>query len=204
MIDRDSLKKDSEERIRDSQESLTRYNVLEPESCPKCRQPMEYYKNEEGKGFWTCQKCNLTIRSSMMASFMTPAWKKVVKFFVHGIAFSVLFFALDFLWLFSSLFLLTIGSILGFIIGILLLFVIVGVTNTVVSRFVWKFSMKYSAKKIFFHGLILFVILLVVDPVFMIPTLVFEGNPIAIAADFIVSCFVCGSIGKMMAEMWAE
>lgn len=198
MSDRDSA-------IRDLQESWSnKSNALGPQNCPKCGQPMEYYENDDGKGFWTCRKCNLDVRSSMMASLTTPLWKKTAKFFLHGIAFSGLFFALEIVWALTGVFLILIGSLIGLIIGILLLFLIVGVANSVVSEFVWGFSMQYSAMKIFFHGLILFIILLVVDLVLMVPVWVSVGNPIVIAVKFIATCFIYGLIGKKIAEMWTE
>jgi ribosomal protein L37AE/L43A len=195
---------DRESTIRDLQESWSKSDVLEHQNCPKCGQPMEYYENGEGKGFWTCQKCNFDVKKSKMASLTTPLWKKTVKFFVHGIAFSGLFFALEIVWALTGVFLILIGSLIGLIIGILLLFIIVGVANSIVSRFVWGFSMKDSATNIFFHGLILFIILLVVDLVLMVPVWIFVGNSIVIAAKFVVSCFFYGLIGKKVAEMWRE
>jgi hypothetical protein len=129
---------------------------------------------------------------------------KIREIFVHGIAFTVLFFALEFLWIFSSLILVAIGSFLGLIIGILLLFLIVGAVNSVVSRFVWGFSMQDSAINIFLHGLVLSLILLVVDIVLLLPTLASQANPIVTALRLIVSCFFYGLIGKKIAEMWTE
>jgi ribosomal protein L37AE/L43A len=195
---------DSDSLIRDLEESWSKSGVLESKNCPKCGQPMEYYKTEEGKGFWACQKCDLAVKISTMASITIRPWEKIVRFFVHGIAFSVLLFVLEFLWVFSSVFLVAIGSFLGLIIGILLLFLIVGAVNSVVSRFVWGFSMKDSAVSIFFHGLVLFLILLGVEIGLLFPTLVFLGNPIVTALRLIVSCFLFGLIGKKVAEMWTE
>jgi ribosomal protein L37AE/L43A len=195
---------DADSAIRDLQESWSKSEVLEPKNCPKCGQPMESYKNEEGKVFWTCQKCNLAVKISTMASIAMPRWEKIARFFVHGIAFSVLLFVLEFLWIFFSVFLVVLGSFIGLIIGVLLLFLIVGAVNSVVSRFVWGFSMKDSAVSIFFHGLVLFLIILAVDIVFLFPTLLVLGNPIVTALRLIVSCFFYGLIGKKLAEMWAE
>jgi ribosomal protein L37AE/L43A len=195
---------DVDSAIRDLQESWSKSEVFEPKNCPKCGQPMGYYKNEEGKVFWTCQKCDLAVKISAMASLTMSSWEKLGRFFVHGIAFTVLFFALEFLWIFSSLILVAIGSFLGLIIGILLLFLIVGAVNSVVSRFVWGFSMQDSAINIFLHGLVLSLILLVVDIVLLLPTLASQANPIVTALRLIVSCFFYGLIGKKIAEMWTE
>jgi ribosomal protein L37AE/L43A len=197
MSDRDSA-------IRDLQDSWDKSGVLEPKNCPKCGQPMEYHKTDEGESFWTCQKCDLSIEISTMATPMMPLWEKIARFFVHGIAFSALLFVLEFLWVFSSLFLVMIGSFLGLIIGILLLFLIVGAVNSVVSRFIWGFSMKDSTVSIFFHGLALSIILLGIEVVLLLPTLVVVGDPIVTAVRFIASCFLFGLIGKKIAEMWTE
>jgi hypothetical protein len=116
----------------------------------------------------------------------------------------VLLLVLEFLWAFFSVFLVAIGSFIGLIIGILLLFLIVGAVNSVVSRFVWGFSMKDSAVSIFFHGLVLFLILLAVDVAFLLLALVFLENPIVTALRLIVGCFFYGLIGKKVAEMWTE
>jgi ribosomal protein L37AE/L43A len=197
MSDRDSL-------IRDLKESWSKSSVIEPKNCPKCGQPMEYCQTGEGENAWMCQNCNVTIPTSKMAFAMTPSWKRIVKYFAHGIAFSVLFIGLEIVWISSSFFLIAIGSILGLIIGILILFLILGVVNSIVSRFVWGFSMKTSTGSIFFHGLVLFLILIAVEIVLLLPALVFVGNPIVTTVRFIVSCFLYGLIGEKVAENWTE
>jgi len=64
--------------------------------------------------------------------------------------------------------------------------------------------MQSSATSIFFHGFVLFIILLMVDLVLMVPAFVFIGNPIVTVARFIAGCFLYGLIGKKVAEKWTE
>jgi len=98
---------DTESKIRDLQESWSKIksDVLKNQNCPICGQPMKYHENSDGKGFWTCQKCNLIVKESVMAYFHILSWEKMARFFVHGIAFSGLFFVLEIVWLFAGAFL---------------------------------------------------------------------------------------------------
>ena len=60
-------------------------------------------------------------------------WKILIKYFVHGIVFSLLFTVLGVAWVFGSLILVMIGSFLGLIIGLVLLILIIGFSNAVVT-----------------------------------------------------------------------
>jgi len=64
-------------------------------------------------------------------------WKTIVKYFVHGAAFSVIFTILAILWLFGLLLLIILGSFIGLIIGFVLLILIMGGLNSALTSVLW-------------------------------------------------------------------
>jgi hypothetical protein len=130
-------------------------------------------------------------------------WKDLAKYFIHGIAFSILFLILGIVWVFVFAFLTIIGSIIGFIIGVGLLFLIVGFLNSTITFYLW-FEVKTSFWDFFFHGLALFMILLVVNGIFVsVPSLVFPGIATTVAT-LILATFLNGFVGKKVAGLWEK
>lgn len=128
-------------------------------------------------------------------------WKDLAKYFIHGIAFSVLFFILGIVWVFAFALLVVVGFIIGLIIGICLLFLIVGFLNSVITSFLW-FEVKTSFWDLFFHGLAFFIILLVVNGIFVtVPSLVFPGI-VTTLITLVIATFLSGFVGKKVAGWW--
>ncbi len=128
-------------------------------------------------------------------------WKDLAKYFVHGIVFSILFLILALVWIVALLFLVTIGLIIGLIIGLALLFLIVGFLNSGITSFLW-FEMRTSFRDLFFHGLVLLVVLFILDVIIVtLPSLAFPGMATRVVT-FIISSFLYGFVAKKVAGRW--
>lgn len=99
--------------------------------------------------------------------------RDLAKYFIHGVAFSLLFMVLSLAWAATFLVLLLLGSLIGLVIGIGLLMLVVGAVNTVITELLW-FHIKHTFWAIFLHGLALFVILLLIEVVIVLPPLYFS------------------------------
>lgn len=129
--------------------------------------------------------------------------KNLLKYFVHGIAYSVLFLILAIGWVFVFAILVALGWIIGLIIGLGLLLLIIGFVNSVITSWLW-FPVKMSFWSTLFHGFVLLIALLVVNGVFVIaPSLVFPGL-VTTVVTFIVGSFLNGFVGKTVAGWWRE
>jgi hypothetical protein len=129
--------------------------------------------------------------------------RDMAKYFLHGIVFSILFLVLAFAWIFLLLFLTAIGFIIGLIIGFGVLLLIVGFLNSSITSLLW-FEVKTSFWDLFFHGLALFIILLVVNGIFVsVPLLVFPGIATTVAT-LILATFLNGFVGKKVAGLWEK
>jgi hypothetical protein len=103
-------------------------------------------------------------------------WKNLVKYFAHGIAFSLLFAILAIAWAFILVILVGFGFIIGLMIGVGLLFLIMGFLNSVITTHLW-FEVKTEFWDLLFHGLVLFLVLLIVNGIFItVSSLVFPGT----------------------------
>lgn len=128
----------------------------------------------------------------------------LAKYFVHGIAFSILFILLAFAWVFIMILLVSLGSIIGLVIGIGLLFLIVGFINMVLGVHLWNIEAETGFWRVFFHGLVLFIILLIANLVTSIlPNLAFPGTA-TLVVTFIITSFLDGVIGKNVASWFGH
>lgn len=131
------------------------------------------------------------------------AWKSIAKYFIHGILFSLLFNVLAIAWALGLLMLVVLGSFLGLAIGVVVLILIIGFLNAVITTQLW-FKVKTGFWDLLLHGLVLFIVLLIVDGIFvMIPCLVFPGMFTTIIT-FIIGSFLNGLVGKRIAGWWEE
>lgn len=129
--------------------------------------------------------------------------KTISKYFIHGLAFSILFLILGVAWSFALVILVGLGSIIGLIIGLGLLFLIVGFLNSLITDFLW-FTVNKSFLSTLFHGIVLFMLLLIVDSIFvLVPIIVFLNVYVQIIT-FIVGTFLNGLVGKTVARIWEE
>lgn len=130
-------------------------------------------------------------------------WKDLAKYFIHGIAFSLFFLALAIAWVFVLMILVGLGFIIGLIIGLGLLFLIVGFLNSMITVNLW-FDVKMSFLDLFFHGLALFVILLIVNGISVaLPSLAFPGMATTVVT-FVISTFLDGFVAKNVAGWWKQ
>jgi hypothetical protein len=127
----------------------------------------------------------------------------IVKYFIHGIVFSLIFAIVGLFWAFIFGLLTVIGAFIGFIIGIALLFLIIGFINTLIAAFLWDIDSEMGFWRILFHGFVLFFAVLLVNlMVYYAPNMFFPGMATTLIA-FIVESFLNGFIGKQVAK-WAS
>jgi len=127
-------------------------------------------------------------------------WKDLLKYFVHGMAFSTLFFVLAIAWTFVLAFLVGVGAIIGFIIGFVLLFLMIGFLNSVITSYLW-FKVKFGFWDFLFHGIVLFVTLLMLNVITTVPTLVLPGIATTVIT-YIIATFLEGFVAKKLAGWW--
>ncbi len=129
--------------------------------------------------------------------------KILSKYFMHGFAFSILFFAMFVIWIVALVGLIVTGAMIGLLIGFGLLILIVGYLNTIITDFLW-FAVDQEFWSLLFHGFVLFVALLIVNVVVVwVPNRVFPSVYVQIIT-FIIGTFVNGLVGKSVAEIWQE
>lgn len=128
---------------------------------------------------------------------------KLVRYFLHGIAFSILFLLLGIVWIFIFVILVGVGFIIGFVIGFIVLFLFMGGLNTLLTDFIWATTVESGWKTLLIHGLGLFFILLIVG----IPSYLLTRSSPSLAtsiAVFVIYSFVDGFIAKNVAFLWEE
>lgn len=127
----------------------------------------------------------------------------LLKYFVHGILFSLLLLGLEIVWAFILAFLAVIGFLIGLIIGLILFFILIGGLNTFLMVHVWDTSMKTDWKSLLVHGFALFIALIVAGiPRFVINF--FMPSLIAAIVMFIIYCFIDGFVAKEVGNNWEE
>ena len=96
-----------------------------------------------------------------------------------------------------------VGFIIGLIIGLVLLFPMIGYVNSVITVQLW-FEVKTSFWDLFFHGLVLFIILLVITGIFVTgPSLVFPGIATTLTT-LLIAAFLDGLVAKRVAGLWKQ
>ncbi len=123
---------------------------------------------------------------------------RLLKYFIHGLAFAVLYFILAIIWAFIFAFLVIIGSFLGFIIGIVILFFFVGGLNTFLTQLIWSAHIRSDWLSLFIHGLGLFFVLLIVS----LPMFFLFGTPYGLVLSivlFLLYALIDGFIAKNIA-----
>lgn len=128
-------------------------------------------------------------------------WKGVLKYFLHGFAFSVLLIILFLAWTFGFVVLVLLGSFIGLIIGLGLLMLVVGFVNCILTSWMW-FPVKSGLWDILFHGIALSAILLIADVILSVPYFIFPGIATAIITRVVLGSFIYGFIGKKVAGWW--
>jgi hypothetical protein len=130
-------------------------------------------------------------------------WKAASKYFLHGVLFLTLYFVLIFLWVYFLAALVWIGLFLGLIIGLILLFFIVGGLNSFLTNLIWSMPVKTGLKSLLGHGLVLFLLLLVVNIPHAIMNLLAPSLTTTILL-LIIYAFVDGYVAKNVAGLWKK
>jgi hypothetical protein len=123
------------------------------------------------------------------------------RYFLHGIAFSVLLLLLEFVWAVALAVLVVIGLFVGLIMGLILLFFIIGGLNVFLTDLIWSISVRSDWKGLLSHGFVLFLVLVIVG----IPSyLVAISAPSLVTSIvlFVVYAFIDGYIAKNVAKTW--
>jgi hypothetical protein len=128
---------------------------------------------------------------------------KLIRYFLHGIAFSTLLLLLAFVWVFILAILTMVGFIIGFIIGFIVLFFFVGGLNTSLTDFIWSTPIESGGVTLFIHGIGLFLILLVVSLPSFLLTRILPSLATSIFV-FVAYAFIDGFIAKNLAFVWKE
>jgi len=132
-----------------------------------------------------------------------PWWKSLVKYFLHGLAFSVIFLLLAFVWAFILAILVVTGLVIGLIIGLILLLFIIGGLNSFLTGFIWSIPIKTGWKSLLGHGFVLFIALIIVH----VPAIIMSSivpNLATTIVLFIVYALIDGFVAKNVATYWEE
>jgi hypothetical protein len=127
----------------------------------------------------------------------------LARYFVHGIAFSILLTLLGIAWAILLVILMIAGAFIGLIIGFILLFIIIGGLNIFLADILWGIVVRGGWKTFLLHGVVLSFILFIVH---LPGALVFYAIPniIALVAISIIAAFADGYVGKALALRLAE
>jgi len=130
-------------------------------------------------------------------------WQNPLKYFLHGILFSVLLFVLVFAWAAIFAGLILIGAFIGLIIGVILLFLIMGAINSFLTDFIWSLSIKIGWKDLLGHGFVLFIALIFANIPYLIINLLVSSLAVIIVL-FIGYAFIDGFVAKKVAGYWSK
>jgi hypothetical protein len=125
----------------------------------------------------------------------------LVRYFLHGIAFSVLLLLLEIGWVFIFVLLTVTGYLIGIILGFIVLFFIIGGLNAFLTEFIWSISMRSDWKGLLSHGFVLFLVLLIVAIPSYLVAIVAPGIVTSIVM-FVAYAFVDGYVAKNIGKMW--
>lgn len=127
----------------------------------------------------------------------------LLRYFLHGIVYSLLSIVLLFAWAILLVFLVMIGWLIGLAIGIIVFLLFVGGLNIFLSGIIWSLNVKSGWLSILGHGLVLFLLQAIAG----IPAIIVELAVPSLAstiAVFVVYCFVDGFIARTVAGWWEE
>ena len=130
--------------------------------------------------------------------------KIVLKYFLHGLFFSLLVTFLIVGSFFIGAGLILAAGILGLVALVAIMAVLFGVANNLINRAVWGDSMNWSILALLIHGLGLFVALVIVNCVIvLLPQLFFPGL-ITVIVMWIPTNIVDGKVCRSIAQHWLD
>lgn len=127
----------------------------------------------------------------------------LLKYFEHGILFSLIMIGLVIVWAVVLVILIALGSIIGLIIGLVILLFIMGWLNAGLTSWIWETPIRTDWKSLLAHGLVLLIALVVVG----IPMIVINyvaPSIITTVVMFFVYCFIDGFVAKNVGEYFEE
>lgn len=135
---------------------------------------------------------------------MEESWRRnTLKYFLHGILFSIIMLVLAFVWTLIFVLLIAVGLFIGLIIGVIVLFLILGGLNSFLADLIWDISTKTEWMSLLGHGFILFITLIIAHIPAMIINLIAPGLATTIVL-FIVNTFFDGFVAKNVAGWWEK
>jgi len=126
---------------------------------------------------------------------------RLTRYFLHGLAFSLLLMVFGIVWLFLLLALVIVGLVIGFIIGLFLLFLIMGALNSILTEYIWNIATKSNWTSLPVHGLALFIVLLLASIPSLVINFTVPGWATA-AVLFTPYCLIDGYLAKAVASNW--
>jgi len=130
------------------------------------------------------------------------SWTSLLaRYFLHGIAFSVLLLLLGFVWAVILVVLVVVGLFIGLIIGLIVLFFIIGGLNAFLTDFIWSIPVRSDWKGLLGHGFVLFLVLLIVGIPSYLVAIVAPGIVTSIVM-FVAYAFIDGYVAKNVGKMW--
>ncbi|HNU35907.1 MAG TPA: hypothetical protein PKJ15_04855 [Methanomassiliicoccales archaeon] len=119
----------------------------------------------------------------------------------HGIGLSVLMFLLVIGWAVFLVFLLAIGSLLGLFIGLGVYALALGYINSFLADLIWDLNTDSGLVSRFFHGVLLFILLLIVEIPMLAINYLFPHWLIMVIL-FLIYVPIHGFVGVKVAEVF--
>ena len=134
-----------------------------------------------------------------------PQENALVKYFLHGLVFSIFMMVFVVVWTVLLIFLVIVGMFIGLCFGCCLLFVGIGAMNSYLAEYFWSIITNREWKSLAGHGGVLFIALIFAHiPMFLIEL---TAGPAAfylmIILSLIVNSFIDGYVGKKVAESFS-
>jgi hypothetical protein len=126
-----------------------------------------------------------------------------IRYFLHGIVFSLLFFVLVFFGVFLTFFLVIIGSWLGLIIGIVFILFLMGALNVGLTEIIWGTMVGTGLIRLLAHGVLLLILLGLVGLPSSLVRNISPGLTTTIIM-FVIYCFIDGFIARKVALIFEE
>jgi hypothetical protein len=128
----------------------------------------------------------------------------LLRYFAHGILFSLLaagfMFAAGFILLFLAI--LGLGGILFVLAMVYIIPLFFGAANCVITEFLW-FPVKFSWLGTWLHGILMFLTLIIMNLIVLLPLSILPLTP-AIIFSLIIGAFLDGYLGKQIAGIWKK
>ncbi len=127
--------------------------------------------------------------------------KIISKYFMHGLAFTVILYGLTFVWTSVLPFLTAIGSRIGLVVGFVVFIFILGGLNSLLAQNIWSFSIKTKWTSLLGHGVVLLIGLITT----YIPYIIIERIwPSFTISMLFFEVFIDGIVAKNVASWWKE